>query len=417
MSGDTIVLLGRDMGAASELRELVGQVRPFHEILTIDASDGEQRKAFLESLAVARPDVVFVEVRDFRDLAETLGPVMQADPILPVAAYARQIANQTYLELHRLGFQERVIHLPCRRDEVERVLSGIQAPQHLPPCPVTEQCPVVSFLPGKPGSGASTAAWHFANACRERVGGSVALVDLDLNCGVQKLFGGVQPGISIFDAISAADHTGRPPDRAFLPSKNGIDLFCTFQSCDSSRIDTRQFENFLQAIRRAYRLVVVDHSGNWERFSIQALKASAVIYCVCAADLLSLAQTHRILSLVDEEGLRKNVRVLLNRHGSRYGLSAVEAERLAGLELATVLPNAFSQLQRLLRGQGEIDWRSPYFAAVADLAAETLWGLGVTRAENTKRPKQKTRPWGWLMSLGYQRRKGLASCLNWTGRS
>lgn len=409
MFSDRIVLLARDMGAASELRELVVQCYPFHEILTIDAGDPGKQKEFLQSLSSGKPDLVFVELRDFRDIAEVLEPVVAADPMLPLLVYSRKIENQAYLELHRLGFGSRMVHLPAKREIIERAVADLRANHAFPLPQQGELCPMVSFVPGKPGSGTSTAAWHFAHACSEQLAARVALVDLDLNCGVQGLLGAVQSGMNLFDAISVVDHTGRMPDHAYLPSRGNVDILSTQRRCRSSRIDSHLFENFLTALRAAYRLVIFDHSGNWERFSVQTIKASTVVFCVCGNDYLSLTQTHAIRSLIEEEGFLGSVRLLLNRHGSSFGVPPEEAERLSGLPMAASLPNCFGLLQQALLGNRLVDPRSAYAVAVSKLAARTLKALHLASEDG----KQQLNRWegsrSWLAALGIQRRRPAAS--------
>jgi Flp pilus assembly CpaE family ATPase len=405
MFSDRIVLLARDMEAASELRELVAQCNPFHEILTLDAADPAKRQDFLQPLASGKPDLVFAEVRDFRDIAEVLEPLLAADPMLPLIVYSRKIENHAYLELNRLGFGNRLIHLPAKREALERAVSDLRAARTTPLPPASELCPVVSFMPGKPGSGASTAAWHFANLCSELLGARVALVDLDLNCGVQALFGAVQTGMNLYDAISIVDHTGRMPDHGYLPSRGDVDILSTQRRCRSSRIDSRLFDNFLTAIRAAYRLVVVDHSGNWERFSVQAMKASAIVFCVCGNDYLSLTQTHHAKALMEEEGFLGAVRLLLNRHGSSFGVSLDEAERLAGLQIAASLPNCFGQLQQAVLKNRMADPRGAYAVAMAKLAAHTLKALRLSGDEETGQLNRWEESRSWLAAIGLHRRR------------
>ncbi len=405
MFADRVVLLARDMAAASELRELVVQCFPFHEILTIDAGDPSKRKEFLQSLSSGKPDLVFVELRDFRDIAEVLEPVVAADPMLPLLVYSRKMENQAYLELHRSGFGSRIIHLPAKGEIIERAVAELRSNQAFPLPPQSDLCPVVSFVPGKPGGGASTAAWHFAHASAEQLNARVALVDLDLNCGVQSLFGAVQSGMNLFDAISVVDHTGRMPDHGYLPSRGNVDILATQRRCRSSRIDSHLFENFLTALRAAYRLVIFDHSGNWERFSVQTIKDSSVVFCVCANDYLSLTQTHSIKSLMEEEGFLGSVRLLLNRNGSSFGVPSDEAERLSGLPMAASLPNCFGQLQQALLGNRLVDPRSAYALAMSKLAARTLKALHLAGEDG----KQQLDRWegsrSWLAALGIQRRR------------
>lgn len=416
MFSDRIVVLARDLETASEVRETVAQCYPFHEILTVDVGDSEMRQDSLQSLASGKPDLVLVEVHDFRDLAEVFGPLLRADVALPLILYGRKIENHTYLELHRLGFGNHILHLPATREALERLTAGFRTPPSPPMPPAAESCPMVSFLPGKPGSGASTAAWHFASACSELLEAPVALVDLDLNCGVQSVFGGAVSGMNLFDVISVVDHTGRLPEPQYLPSRGRVVLLSTQRRCRSSRIDARLFENFLAAVRTACRLVVIDHSGNWERFSVQAMKASEIIFCVSSNDYLSLAQTHRAVALIEEEGFVGAVRLILNRHGSRYGASIEEAERLSGFQTAAILPNSFGHLQAALRRTRLADAGTPYASAVSELATRTLKSLRILGDDNSAQIHRWEESRKWLAALGLSRRRAPAASAHLIGR-
>lgn len=406
MFSDRIVLLARDLEAASQIRELVGQCNPFHELQTVDVGEAGKLKEFQDSLKSGKPDVVLVEVRGFQEIAEVLEPMLAADPMLPALIYCRKIDTHAYLELHRLGFGNRIIHLPCRREILEQAMLELRSKHDRPLAPAAELSPVISFLPGKPGSGASTLAWHFANACGEILQEKVALVDLDLNCGVQSLFGGVQTGMNLFDAISIVDHTGQMPDAHNIPRRNGVDILGALRRCHSSRIDTRLFENFLAAARASSRLVVVDHSGNWERFSVEAMKASAVIYCVSGSDYLSLTLSSRASSLVEEEGLLSRTRLVLNRCTSRYSATPAEAERLTGFRMAAGLPNSYGEMQRAVARGQLVERQTAYYAGVESLALDTLRSLRLLGDEEAGRLARRHGTGGWLRSLGLARRPG-----------
>lgn len=404
MFADRIVFLARDLEAASEIRELAGQCNPFHELQTVDAGDAGKLKEFLDSLKGAKPDAVLVEIRGFREIAEVLEPLLAADPLLPVLIYCRKIENQSYLELHRLGFGNRILHLPCRREILEQAMLELRSRRERPFVPSAELCPVVSFLPGKPGSGASTLAWHFANICAGILGGRVLLIDLDLNCGVQSLFAGAQSGMNLFDAISIVDHTGQMPDSHHLAKRNGVEILGAMRRCRSSRIDSRLYENFLTAVRASCRIVVADHSGNWERFSVETMKASALTYCVCGSDFVSLSQAGRASVLLAEEGLLPRTRLVVNRNSSRFAQPPEEAERLSALRMVAGLPNCYGEMQKAVARGYLAEKQTAYFASVESLAIKTLRSVRLLGEEDTGNTWGKTRAGGWLRSLGLARR-------------
>ena len=403
MISNRIVVLARDLEAASELRELVAKCNPFHELETVDAGDTGQWQGYVDSLKKESPELALVEVRGFPEIAEVLEPLQAAAPMLPVVVFCRRIENHAFLELHRLGFGNRLIRLPAQPELVERVLMEARSRPERPAGPAAELNPVVSILPGKPGSGASTLAWHFANICAEMLGRRVALLDLDLNCGVQGLFAGIRTGMNLFDAISVVDHTGGMPDPHHVPGHNGVDVLTSMRRCRSVRIDTHLFGNFLGALRATYRLVVADHSGNWERFSVEAIKASSVVFCVCEGDYLSLTLASRTYELTDEMGLLGRMRLVLNRCTSRYSVAPEQAETLSRMRMAAGLPNCFGDLQHAV-GKGYLARQgSAYWTAVESLAAQTLRTLRLA-GEEEPAERRRSRGQRWMHSLGFLKR-------------
>lgn len=405
MFSDRIVVLGRDLEAASEVRDLVARSHPFHEIETVDTAGEDWLEPFLRSLKNGKPFVAFIEVRGFQEIGEVLEPVRKADPLLPVIIFTRRLDNHAYLELHRMGLADRMLHLPSTIDRVKSMLEALyrRAEDPLPP-PAAVAC-MASFLPAKPGSGASTLAWHFANIAASVLETDVALLDLDLNCGVQSLFSAAQTGMNLFDVISVVDHSGKLPEAPHLPRFGRVHIFAALRRCRAVRIDSSLFANFLQSVRRNYALVVADHSGNWERFSVEAMQASDAVYCVAGSDYLSLAQANLARALMEDAGILPGVRLVLNRHSARFGAPPDQAERLAGLKLAACLPNCFGELQRAIPNHHLAPEHSGYSCAARDLVLGLLRATGKFReAEKWEAARDKNGASAFLAALGLQRR-------------
>jgi cellulose biosynthesis protein BcsQ len=264
---------------------------------------------------------------------------------------------------------------------------------------------MVSFLPAKPGSGASTLAWHFANLGAAILGADVALLDLDLNCGAQGMFGGVQTGVNPFDVISVVDHSGKLPDSPHIPRYGRVQIFGAMRRCLAVRIDSRLFANFLQSARRNYALVVADHLGNWERYSVEAMQASGMVYCVSGTDYLALTQANLARTLMEDATILPVVRLVLNRHSARFGASPEQAERLAGLKLAGCLPNCYGEMQRATGNHYLVPQHSSYAQAAGELVVEMLRGAGKFReAEAWESSRETNGASSLLAALGPHRK-------------
>ncbi len=364
---------------ASEVRDLVGRVRPFHRLWNIDVSDGSALAEFLGILEEEEPYTIFAEVRDFLDMGAVLDPILTACPRAPVVVYGRAMESQAFVELNRTGIRF-FLHLPAKAGELESIFQALRA---APPSSSEPEAPcgkVVSFIPAKPGAGASTAAAHFAHACSEILGKRVALVDLDLNCGVQGVLPRIESKHSLPEIVRRVNRSGSLPAENLMTRAGAVDVFSSDKRTRTARLDCSEFEEFVRCLERAYVLVVIDHSGNWERYSVLGLRRSAAVFYVCGADHLSLRLACSGRPLLDEDAV-PNVRLLLNRSECKGAAAPAEAERLVGMPLFASLPNSYSVLQQAARSGGLAPRSSPYGEAVNELCLRTVEWLLMPRHE------------------------------------
>ncbi len=376
MLTDRIAILWRDPAIASELRELVTSARPFHTLCSVDLNDSAALQTFSKSLESSLPHAVFYEVAGFEDVAEILRLAAGSLQPYPLIPYYREIPSLLFLELQRFGIC-RFLHLPVKPADLEATLAGFYlAPAQ--PAPESEPMgKIISCLPAKPGSGASVTAYHLAHSAASILNARVALLDLDLTCGVQSLIARVEHRSSLSEIVSSVHRHGRVPEDRLLTRCGSIDLFCSFSRSRSVRIDTAQFAQFLDVLRRTYPLVVADHSGNLERFSIQVLDASALSLCICTGDHLALALASSVRQLLQSEPLQ-NLRLVLNRRDARFTIDARALEERIGLPVIGSLPNCFAGLQHAVRTGSALRPSSAYGGAIQTLTASALHHAGLS---------------------------------------
>lgn len=381
---------------ASEVRDLISRVRPFHHQWKVDVADAGAFADFLNELESEVPYAIFAEVADFRDVAVVIDPVLAACLRAPVVIYGRGMDNQAYLELHRTGVRF-FLHLPANAAELESLFQGLRA---VPPAAPPQGAPsgkIASFIPAKPGAGASTAAAHFAHACADLLKKRVALVDLDLNCGVQSILPQVESKQSLTEIVRRVHRTGELPAENLITKAGQVDIFANEKRSRTARLDTSDLEDFLSCLERAYPLVVVDHSGNWERYSVLALRRSAAVYYVCGADRLSLSLGDSGRQLFSEDSL-PNGQLVLNRAHCRGAVNPKEAASTLQMPLFASLPNAYSVLQTALRTGDLAPRTSAFGAAISEFSLQALEALLLLPAD-PKRAK-RTANSGVLGALG-----------------
>jgi pilus assembly protein CpaE len=295
-------------------------------------------KAAIVFLCVERPETAELVARVIR----------QASRSAQIIAFSKAINSADLLSLMRCGVRE-WIESPVSEATVTEALHRIQSELDTVPAPVARDGRLFSFLPAKPGSGASTVAVHVAAACASVTGSRVALLDLDLNCGVQGFLLKLTEGVTITDAAEYADRMDPVLWEKMIARFGKLDVLRSGKPNPGIRIDPPQLHHLLSYAERAYPVTCVDLSGNWERYALDVMDRSTTIYQVCTTDLTSLHHARRNLDLLGEMNLRERVQIILNRTSYHNGLDRRAITEILGVEPITTLPNAFLELQKAIR--------------------------------------------------------------------
>lgn len=376
MPSDRIAVLWRNADAASGLRDLIARVRPFHRLWNIDISCLPALEQFLVQLETEEPDALFVEIQGFTDIANVLDPIRSRCLPNSLVVFGHSIEDQAFIELHRTGLHH-FLHLPAKPSQLESIFHAMKRPVRTHEASVAAAGKIVSFLPAKPGAGASTAAMHFAHACAGILQQQVALVDLDLNCGVQAIFPCSDATVSLVELIKRVNRTGSLPESSYMTRDGAVEIFHSTGRSRNARLDSAEVDEFLSCLQQRYPLVVVDHSGNWERYSVLTMQRSAAVLFVCGSDQLSVTLAQSGLELVREDSIA-NLRLLFTRCRSKGAMDPSEAQAHLDFPLFGCLPNAYIELQKAIRSRTRAPANSVYGAAISDLSTRALAWLAIT---------------------------------------
>lgn len=406
MDFDQAVILTKEAECAAEVRRALRTFNPF--LTVIEINPAQQLERIGQILAVGEPLVVFMDADDPELAAQCAAEINRAGgPTRTIAVY-HQIENTAFLDLRRQGVRE-CVQIPADSARLQEILTAFQAEsqgavRNQAAAPVGAGC-FLSFVPAKPGAGASTAAAHFAHFAAELTGARVALIDLDMNCGVQGLMARSERNASI---IQAAQYAGRMEDSIWdrLVTRAGaVDVLPATHRSLNTRIEAERFENLLTYLQRRYPLAVFDHSGNLERYSVTVLQRSAQIFSVCAPDLSTVHQARRAMELFEDLQLRSKVGVLMTRDTAATGISRQTVLSMLGVQPVGSLPNAFSSLQTALIAGGLAGRTSPYGRAVRTFVEAVLTGQQMPMPAESQRGEG----WGGLRSAFSRLRSSAAT--------
>lgn len=243
---------------------------------------------------------------------------------------------------------------------------------------------VISFLPSKPGVGASSIAMNVSLAMARRVEGRILLADFDLNLGLQ---GFLFKMSSVHSATEAGEHAYHMDEEiwANLVAKRGnLDLLGSGYDSPGQRLEQGAAKELLQFWRRNYQAICIDHSGVFERYSIDLLMASDEIVLVSTPEIAPLHLAKARMTLLREYGLADKVIFVVNRAKPRDTVTKETCEQCVGMPVTLFLPNDYARLEEAQFKGTHVAVDSPLGLGFEELAGKLVPGLKKAAGESAK---------------------------------
>jgi pilus assembly protein CpaE len=257
-----------------------------------------------------------------------------------VAALHQDCDSEVLLQLMRLGVQE-CLTAPFTEDSVRDCLNRVTRELRAHPVAFEGTDLVYSFLPAKPGVGATTLAVNAALAAAKISGSRVFLGDFDLNCGLVRFMLKLGNGYTTADAAERSTELDEELWPRMISNVEGLDVVHAGQARPETRIDMLGLRRLLGFIRRMYKVACFDLSGNLEKYSIDIMHESKRIFLVTTPELPALYLAREKRQLLDSLDLGDRVTVLLNRSSKVSTLSPTEIEQLLGSFVHLSFPNDY----------------------------------------------------------------------------
>jgi pilus assembly protein CpaE len=273
---------------------------------------------------------------------------------------------------------------PFEPDQLAEALRMAHESLTAAPPKMPNQGKIVSFLPAKPGVGASTLATQTMLAVAQQTSRCL-LADLDLNLGLQCFQLKLE---RVHSAQEAGDNAYRMDTDlwdSLVVRKGNLDVLGSGYTSPGHRLETGAIRDLLAFWRRVYPVVAVDHSGNLEKYSIEILMESDEIYLVSTPEIAPLHLARSRVSFLRSFSLGERMKLILSRTSRRDSISAEESATLVGLPVHLQVPNDYHRVEVALRQGGAVEAESALGAVYARLAAQLL---GQEQQPVTARPKR-----------------------------
>jgi pilus assembly protein CpaE len=298
------------------------------------------RVEVLRSLRAQAAEILFLSFESVAEALDTVKAIEAEAGSVQVVAIHRRMDPAVLRESMRSGIREFLVD-PFDPHAVKESLSHIKGLLDRRPASYESTNEVFSFLPSKAGAGASTLVLNVSAALARKPGTNVLLSDFDLNSGMMRFMMKLSNSYSVTDAI---ENSSRMDDQLWpqLVSKfEQLEVLNAGPVNPSYRIEPGQISNLVAFMRRNYKVLCFDLSGNLERYSIELMQESKRVFMVCTPEIPSLHLAREKLQFLRKIELDGRVSILLNRVPKKPLLTKDQVEDILGVPVATVFPNDY----------------------------------------------------------------------------
>ncbi len=305
------------------------------------------------------PEVIFVSLQSMPQALATATAVEGIARGTQIIAIHPSYEPQLLLELMRAGMRE-FLALPFDRQLILESLGRISELIEKRPVSLESSDLLYTFLPSKAGVGTSTIALNTSIALSKLDGANTFLGDLDLNSGMIRFMLKLENVYSIIDAAERSDDIDENFWPQLVTSAGSLDIMHAGKLNPNFRLESLQMRRLLEFIRRNYKVICFDLSGNLEKYSVEIMHESKRIFLVCTPEIPSLHLAKEKYQFLQTLDLGDRVSILLNRCQKKSVLSPAQIEELLGLPVQLTFPNEYEEVNRALTQGTPVDLGSAF---------------------------------------------------------
>jgi pilus assembly protein CpaE len=332
------------------------------------------------------PQVIFISTESTPKALSIARDVEKNTPGVQVVAVSRFCDPQILLEVMRAGIRE-FASLPFDRQTLTDGLLRLKDALDAKPPEIETTDQIFSFLPSKAGVGTSTIALNTAHAISQLPEINTLLTDFDLNSGMLRFMLKLDNPYCVTDA---AEHS-LDMDESLWPTMvtpmETLEVLHAGKLNPDFRVEPTQIRHLMEFMRRNYRALCFDLSGNLEKYSLEIMHESRRVFLVCTPEITSLHLAREKYLYLKQLDLGERVSVLLNRCQKRSLITPQQIEQLLGLPVHLTFPNDYQGVQRALT---EGRWVEPHsdlgkqFATLAQSMVEIRQSPGAAAPEKKR---------------------------------
>lgn len=301
----------------------------------------------LRFLRAHAPQVAFVSTEDMNRACAVVREMEKRSPGIQTIAVGRACDPELLLELMRVGIRE-FAAFPFDHAILMGAAVRVREMLAANPAVIETTQNVFSFLPSKAGVGTSTLALNVAVALSRQPDSNVLLADFDLNSGMMRFMLKLDNTYSVIDAAEHSFHMDEALWPPMVSAVDKLDVLHAGKLNPDFRIEPAQITHLVEFMRRNYRALCFDLSGNLEKYSLEIMHESKKIFLVCTPEIPSLHLAREKYMYLKRLELQDRICILLNRCQKRPLITPDQVEQLLGVPIMMIFPNDYQGVQRAL---------------------------------------------------------------------
>ncbi|HEV2201912.1 MAG TPA: hypothetical protein VGR73_19000 [Bryobacteraceae bacterium] len=330
----------------------------------------------VRALRAHAAEVLFLSFERLEKAQEVVKLIETEASHVQIVAVHHTMDSQILRESMRVGVREFLVD-PFERQAVWDSLSHLKDLLDRNPAHYETTNQIFTFFPSKAGVGASTIALNVAAAMARQKGPNVLLSDFDLNSGMMRFLLKLANPHSVPEACERCDELDEVLWPQLVTSVDGLDVLHAGKVNPHLRIEASQVRALIAFMRRNYKVLCFDVSGNLERYSVELMQESKRILLVCTPEIPSLHLAREKMTFLHELDLSGRVSVVLNRAHKRQLLSSQSVAEIVGAPVVQTFANDYQGVARALTNGKLVEPGSELGKGFAEFA-ESLLGQDAT---------------------------------------
>ena len=301
----------------------------------------------LDKIDQSRPDVLLLDLTNLAEPFENAIRRIRSSAAPPLIIALNDTADpEVILGAIRAGASE-FLYPPLAaglHKAVER-LAGERAKMQA--APVQHRGKTLGFVSSKGGCGATTIACHVAVEIQKATGQDVLLADLDMDAGLIGFLMKSKSNYTVLDAIRNVHRLDVSYWKALVSNgQPGLEVIAAPQTATVREpLDGEQFRHVLRFMRLNYDFIITDLGRSLSALTAAMLEEIDETYLVATLDLPALQQTKQVVQAILDQGYARNrLKLILNRAPKRTDFDLAQVQKILGLPIFEMLPNAYPEL-------------------------------------------------------------------------